>query len=56
MAADSESLIKSVEAGGNTTFSVDGLVYLEEYDGHEAGEAIDYASCEVYFSGYADEM
>ncbi len=56
VAADSESLIESVEAGGNTTFSVDGPVYLEEYDGHKAGEAIDYTSCEVYFSGYADEI
>lgn len=45
-------LIDSIEAGGNTTFSVDAPVYLEEYDGHEAGEAIDYASCEVYLSGY----
>ena len=56
VAADSESLKESVEAGGNTTFSVDGPVYLEEYDGHKAGEAIDYASCEVYYSGYADEI
>lgn len=53
MDADSDLFsIDIIEAGGNTTFSVDAPVYLEEYDGHKAGEAIDYVSCEVYLSGY----
>ncbi len=41
-----------VKAGGTAIVSADAPVYQEAYDGHKAGETIDYASGEIYFSSY----
>ena len=41
-----------IKADGTATVSADAPVYQEAYDGHKAGETIDYTSGEIYFSSY----